>query len=619
MAYIHHCPFCQTELGPEMPRCPKCGAENYFYGVDMSGDEFLPKGQRFERLGAPADESASAPDGEDGPAAPAAPNASTSQCPYCGSTLRSDEKVCPNCGAENASYVQDMPRRIVKPRTIEELQEYCAERGMPLLRMRFFIGEDYREPKAFGIFRDGEDVVVYKNKADGSRAIRYRGRDEEHAVDELFQKLLDECHSRGIYPDGETPRTRSSGGSSSSSGGGSKLSRGVVGTLFGLFVLTMVTEGAVLSYILPILILGALMIPLEIKLRDRFTPAGSDHPAPLRPWIIGGFFLSAVIVLSGVGIFNAHQTRMTRIAYEKLHEDDGYYDFDDGYIYYSSAENWFCAEETAQETLWDPAGSTQHTEYGAKLFALQDGSSRTIRDQKGAVPVETQEAFLGKEHQADWSFDAYSLDLRRENAAGYYDLGDGALYYLERTGESYHHGQTYKLYYTTDSAADGSWYLIQKISCPADRWDPEELRLRDGSSLPYSAQARLSRSYQEALGFSPYNARRVKSIQTGYYDFGDGRLYYYDRSGAWHYRSSGTGSHNWSSGDSSYVLSLGDGSSTAPDEWGAAYQGSAWDYDWEGYQYTEPSSSGSRSSSGSSSSSDWDDWDSDDTDWDSDW
>ena len=204
-----------TELGPEVPRCPKCGAENYFYGVDMSGDEFMPKGQRFERPGAPTDESAPPHLARTRPLRQPrhSDQASTSQCPYCGSTLRSDEKVCPNCGAANEHYVQDTPRRIVKPRTIAELKEYCAERGMPLLRMRFFIGEDYREPKAFGIYRDGEDVVVYKNKADGSRAIRYRGRDEEHAVDELFQKLLDECHNRGIYPDGETPTTRSSGGS----------------------------------------------------------------------------------------------------------------------------------------------------------------------------------------------------------------------------------------------------------------------------------------------------------------------------------------------------------------------------------------------------------------------
>ena len=63
---------------------------------------------------------------------------------------------------------------------------------MPLLRMRFFVGEDFKEPKAFGIYQDGDDFVVYKNKANGQRAVRYRGPDEAYAVSELFQKLLEE-------------------------------------------------------------------------------------------------------------------------------------------------------------------------------------------------------------------------------------------------------------------------------------------------------------------------------------------------------------------------------------------------------------------------------------------
>ncbi len=138
--------------------------------------------------------------------------ASTSQCKYCGSTVSSDEKCCPNCGSPNDGYVADTERRVFLPKTIEELKEYCAERGMPLLKMRFFIGEDYRQPKAFGIYRDGEDVIVYKNKANGQRAVRYRGPDEEFAVSELFAKLLDECHNRGIYPDGKLPERSSSGG-----------------------------------------------------------------------------------------------------------------------------------------------------------------------------------------------------------------------------------------------------------------------------------------------------------------------------------------------------------------------------------------------------------------------
>jgi len=147
--------------------------------------------------------------------------ASTGKCRFCGAVVRSDEKQCPQCGAANESFVADTPRSVFLPKTIEELKEYCAERGMPLLRMRFFIGEDYRQPRAFGIYQDGGDFVVYKNKSDGSRAIRYRGPDEAHAVNELFLKLLEECHNRGIYPDGK-PTTRSAASTSRSgkTGGG---------------------------------------------------------------------------------------------------------------------------------------------------------------------------------------------------------------------------------------------------------------------------------------------------------------------------------------------------------------------------------------------------------------
>lgn len=128
--------------------------------------------------------------------------ASTSKCRYCGAVVSSEERYCPSCGAPNEGFVADTVRRIITPSTIEELKEYCAERNMPLLRMRFFIGEDQREPRAYGIYRDGNDFIVYKNKADGQRAIRYQGPDEAHAVRELFLKLMAECRLRGISPDG---------------------------------------------------------------------------------------------------------------------------------------------------------------------------------------------------------------------------------------------------------------------------------------------------------------------------------------------------------------------------------------------------------------------------------
>ena len=138
---------------------------------------------------------------------------SSSTCPYCGSTLRSDQQKCPGCGAPNPNYVPPKQGGSEhKPRTIAELQAFCAQRGMPLQKMRFFIGEDYRGPRAFGIYQEGEDFVVYKNKSDGSRSERYRGPDEAYAVNELFQKLKQEHLQRQQAARRTAQPTRSGGG-----------------------------------------------------------------------------------------------------------------------------------------------------------------------------------------------------------------------------------------------------------------------------------------------------------------------------------------------------------------------------------------------------------------------
>jgi len=80
--------------------------------------------------------------------------------------------------------------------SVQELIERTQD--MPLERMRFFINEDRREPKCFGIYYDGgiDGWVVYKNKADGSRAVRYSGPDEGYAANELWQKILSEIEKR---------------------------------------------------------------------------------------------------------------------------------------------------------------------------------------------------------------------------------------------------------------------------------------------------------------------------------------------------------------------------------------------------------------------------------------
>ena len=118
-------------------------------------------------------------------------------CEYCGSVLHAGDSVCPSCGAPVPPFAEDLrPQKPGVPETIEELLDFCRSKNMPLEKMRFFIGRDVSSPRAFGIFRDGGEFVVYKNKSDGTRAERYRGPDEARAVREIYLKLRDEVALR---------------------------------------------------------------------------------------------------------------------------------------------------------------------------------------------------------------------------------------------------------------------------------------------------------------------------------------------------------------------------------------------------------------------------------------
>lgn len=108
------------------------------------------------------------------------------KCEYCGSVLDDAVETCPNCGAV---YSRIKPNQA--PQTIEELKQWYEDRHLPPSDVtRFFIGKDVIQAKAFGIFQDKQgNFIVYKNKASGERAIRYKGTDEAYAVNELYLKL----------------------------------------------------------------------------------------------------------------------------------------------------------------------------------------------------------------------------------------------------------------------------------------------------------------------------------------------------------------------------------------------------------------------------------------------
>ncbi|MCR4670630.1 MAG: hypothetical protein K5643_05500 [Saccharofermentans sp.] len=109
-------------------------------------------------------------------------------CDYCGKPIDETLASCPECGAVNKHMLRSGNQ---VPKTIEELQAFVEEHNIPVDRMRFFIGIDYQEPRAFGIFKrpDNQNCIVYKNKSDGTRIIRYEGADEAYAVNEIYQKM----------------------------------------------------------------------------------------------------------------------------------------------------------------------------------------------------------------------------------------------------------------------------------------------------------------------------------------------------------------------------------------------------------------------------------------------
>lgn len=113
-------------------------------------------------------------------------------CNYCGKEIDDTELNCPYCGAP----VENSQRSgSGEPETIEELKQWYIDHNLPPENVtRFFIGKDVKEKRAFGIYYDSNtgDYVVYKNKADGSRAVRYSGKDEKYAVNEMYQKLKQE-------------------------------------------------------------------------------------------------------------------------------------------------------------------------------------------------------------------------------------------------------------------------------------------------------------------------------------------------------------------------------------------------------------------------------------------
>ena len=118
------------------------------------------------------------------------------KCEYCGNYLSDTDEKCPNCMAPN-EHLKRVGNEV--PQTIDELKLWYGEHNLPPEETtRFFIGKDIKEPRAFGVYFDNQtgNYIVYKNKSTGERAIRYEGKDEAYAVNELYLKLKEEIQNQ---------------------------------------------------------------------------------------------------------------------------------------------------------------------------------------------------------------------------------------------------------------------------------------------------------------------------------------------------------------------------------------------------------------------------------------
>lgn len=92
----------------------------------------------------------------------------------------------------------------VKIASLSDLETFFREKNIPQEKTRFFVNENRQDPKCFGIYQDVDtgNFIVYKNKSDGSRTVRYEGVDEKLAVSIFFDKLKEEMAARdsqGLY------------------------------------------------------------------------------------------------------------------------------------------------------------------------------------------------------------------------------------------------------------------------------------------------------------------------------------------------------------------------------------------------------------------------------------
>lgn len=284
------------------------------------------------------------------------------KCSYCDSYINDTCENCPNCGAVN-----DHMQRAVSgtPKTIAELDAWYKARKLPSSEVtRFFIGVNYTGRRAFGIYEEQGEFIVYKNKDDGTRAIRYRGTDEAYAVNELYLKLKSEILNQKAanISSGRVPRKKESFGK--------RLKRRLttIGVVFG----SMLGLGAMAIYPIIGKIIISLIITLVLSVIVWAIMASAhEKKKGKEPSKKLGFLMLFVSIAIFAGVF-AIAVNINRVRYYQ-YEDDIYCTYHGNYYLYDSYyEDYSYVEDAFIPAMLVSSPDLYYWEEGNSIWGTSD-------------------------------------------------------------------------------------------------------------------------------------------------------------------------------------------------------------------------------------------------------
>lgn len=325
------------------------------------------------------------------------------KCDYCGGFFEDTLENCTHCGAQNNHI-----RRVTDttPKTIKELEQWYKDRNLPPYEVtRFFIGINYTEPRAFGIYEENGKFIVYKNKDNGQRAIRYEGTDEAYAVNELYLKLKSEILNQKAN---QGPNGTSTPANRKRSAKDGWLGFGITGGIIGAIFLASIFDGLVYAALIG---LGAVII-LGIVLA---FAKGGKYSKKIK-WPV---YLAVFLVVGTIAYIPLHSYLKTRYYnYNNnvycYYQGDYYQYYDNDYwpVEYSSLPADFTDNKVDYEYNWNSEEWNDRYDFESSDYYYDNFSSSSDSDSSYDWSSSDSWDSGGSDWSSDWLRPAVGSDYR---------------------------------------------------------------------------------------------------------------------------------------------------------------------------------------------------------------